>query len=171
MREPPADDYVRAVVQSQPVAFWRLDELAGSVARDASGQNRPGEYEPGVAFYLPGRSSWDLEFAEQTPNRGTHVAGGRIKAAAPGWTDAYSVEFWFWNGLPADARPVCGHLFAVGVEGDEGLSTDQLQIAGAATGDGVLRFANGLGAELNEASVKKLATPGKKAVVMRVPQA
>jgi hypothetical protein len=39
-------------------------------------------------------------------------------------------------------------LFAVGVEGDEGLSTDQLQIGGAATGDGVLRFANGLGAEL-----------------------
>ena len=101
-----------------------------------------------MAFYLPGRSPCDLEFAEQTPNRGVHIAGGRIKAAAPDWTDAYSVEFWFWNGLPADARPVCGHLFAVGVEGDEGLSTDQLQIAGAATGDGVLRFANGMGAEL-----------------------
>lgn len=148
LREPPADAYVRAVEQSQPAAFWRLDELAGSVARDASGQNHPAEYELGVAFYLPGRSPYDLEFAEQTPNRGVHIAGGRIKAAAPNWTGAYSVEFWFWNGLPADARPVCGHLFAVGVEGDQGASADQLQIAGAAAGDGVLRFANGLGAEL-----------------------
>lgn len=148
LREPPADDYVRAVEQSQPAAYWRLDELAGSVARDASGQNRPAEYESGVAFYLPGRSPSDLEFAEQTSNRGVHIAGGRIKATAPDWTGAYSVEFWFWNGLPADARPVCGHLFAVGVEGGVGAATDQLQIAGAASGHGVLRFANGLGAEL-----------------------
>lgn len=148
LREPPADDYVRAVEQSRPAAFWRLDELTGSVARDASGQNRPGQYEPGVAFYLPGRSPYDLEFAEQTPNRGVHIAGGRVKAAAPDGTDAYSVEFWFWNGLPADARPVCGHLFALATEGDDGLSSDQLQIAGAAAGDGVLRFANGWGAEL-----------------------
>lgn len=149
LREPPADDYVRAVEQSRPAAFWRLDELAGSTARDASGQNRPGQYELGVAFYLPGRSPHELEFTEQTPNRGVHLAGGRIKAAAPDWSDAYSVEFWFWNGMPADARPVCGHLFAVGLEGDEGLSTDQLQIAGVAAGDGVLRFANGLDAELS----------------------
>ncbi len=101
-----------------------------------------------MAFYLPGRSPHDLDFAEQTPNRGVHIAGGRIKADAPNWDGVYSVEFWFWNGLPADARPICGQLFAVGVEGDSGTSTDQLQIAGAANGEGVLRFANGLGAEL-----------------------
>lgn len=148
LREPPADDYVRAVLQSQPAAFWRLDELAGSVARDASGHDRHGEYELGVAFYLPGRSAHDLEFAEQTPHRGVHIAGGRIKAAAPEGTVAYSIEFWFWNGLAADARPVCGHLFAMGAEGNAGASADQLQIAGAATGDGVLRFANGLDAEI-----------------------
>jgi hypothetical protein len=148
LREPPADDYVRAVERSRPAAFWRLDELAGSIARDASGQNRPAEYELGVAFYLPGRSPHDLDYAEQTPNRGVHIAGGRIKAAAPDGNGAYSVEFWFWNGLPADARPVCGHLFAVGIEGDAGAAADQLQISGAATGDGVLRFANGLGVEL-----------------------
>jgi len=154
LREPAADDYVGAVLQSEPAAFWRLDDLAGSIARDASGHERHGAYELGVAFYLPGRSPYDLEFAEQTPNRGVHIAGGRIKAAADKVADAYSVEFWFWNGLPADARPVCGHLFAVGTEGtegtesDEGESADQLQIAGTATADGVLRFANGLEAEL-----------------------
>jgi hypothetical protein len=150
LREPPADDYVAAVLQSQPAAFWRLHELAGTLARDVSGHDRHGEYESGVAFYLPGRSPHDLEFAEQTPNRGVHLAGGRVKSAAPAAPAApaaYSVEFWFWNGLPADARPVCGHLFAVGVEGQDGTSGDQLQIAGAAAGDGVLRFANGLETE------------------------
>ena len=54
LREPPADDYVRAVEQSQPAAFWRLDELAGSVARDASGQNRPGRVRTGRGL-LPAR--------------------------------------------------------------------------------------------------------------------
>ena len=148
LRMPPADDYVRAVEQSQPAAFWRLDELAGPVARDASGKSHTAEYEPGIAFYLPGRSPYDLDYAEQTPNRGVHVAGGRIKAAAPEGSGDYSVEFWFWNGLPADARAVCGRLFAAGAEGDTGASADQLQISGAAAGDGVLQFANGLGAEL-----------------------
>lgn len=143
LREPPADDYVAAVRQSEPAAFWRLDELAGPLAHDASGHDRHGEYESGVAFYLPGRSPHDLEFAEQTPNRGVHLAGGCVTAATPVEIAAYSVEFWFWNGLPADARPVCGRLFAVGSKGQDGASGDQLQIAGAAAGDGVLCFANG----------------------------
>lgn len=149
LREPPADDYIAAVLQSQPAAFWRLDELAGTLARDVSGHDRHAEYESGVAFYLPGRSPHGLEFAEQTPNRGVHLAGGRVKAAAGAETAAYSVEFWFWNGLAADARPVCGHLFAVGLEGENGASGDQLQIGGAAAGDGVLRFANGAETELS----------------------
>jgi len=148
LREPPADEYVRAVEQSRPAAFWRLDELTGPVARDASGHKYTAEFEPGVAFYLPGRSPYDLEYAEQTPNRGVHIAGGRIKSAAPQESGPYTVEFWFWNGLPADARPVCGRLFAVGTAGDTGESADQLQISGAAAGDGVLQFTNGLGEEL-----------------------
>ena len=152
LRQPPADDYVAAVLQARPAAFWRLDELAGPVARDASGNDCHAEYESGVAFYLPGRSPHDLEFAEQTPHRGVHLAGGRIKAAAPETSGASSVEFWFWNGLPADARTVGGRLFAVGVEGGEGESGgesgDQLEIAGVAAGDGLLRFTNSLGVEL-----------------------
>lgn len=145
----PADDYCEAVLKDQPAAFWRLDELGGAVAHDASGNNRSAAYETGIAFYLPGRSPHDLEFAEQAVTRGVHLAGGRIIAAAPAADQqAWSVEFWFWNGLPADARPICGHLCAVSGADDTEDSADQLRIEDVTAAEPILRFANGLGADL-----------------------
>ena len=62
---------------------------------------------------------------------------------------AYSVELWFWNGTPNDARPVAGYLFSRGVEGDKDAHGDHLGIGGTFAGAGVdmkgrLFFANGV---------------------------
>ena len=43
-------------------------------------------------------------------NRAPHLAGGRIAASLAIPVESYSVELWFWNGLPSDARPVTGYL-------------------------------------------------------------
>ncbi len=101
----------RAVLASKPIASWRMNEWNGPVAADAAGGGRNGVYEPGVVFRLdgpPGRAA------------AAHFAGGRMKASAGPPGDASTVAFWFWNGLPATARGVTGHLFARGV--GEGLS-------------------------------------------------
>jgi hypothetical protein len=41
-----------------------------------------------------------------------HLAGGRLAAGPIVPSESYSIEMWFWNGLPNDARQVTGYLFA-----------------------------------------------------------
>jgi len=138
LRQPPADAYVQAVLAARPQAFWRLDELAGPVARDATGHGHDGTYEPGVAFYLPGRSTVPLPFAEQSPHRAAHFAGGRLRAIAAELSDRYSVEFWFWNGMPTDAREVTGTLCELTSRGQADAAGEQLSLAGTSIGKPVL---------------------------------
>lgn len=60
--------------------------------------------------------------------------------------DDYSVEFFFWNGLPNDNRPVTGYLFSWGPDGDATCPGDHLGIAGTAGPElspGRLFFYNG----------------------------
>ncbi len=104
-------DSERAILASKPVAFWRMNEWNGPVAVDAAGGGRNGVYEPGVVFRLDGPPG--LAAAP-------HFAGGRMKAAVVDPGVASTVEFRFWNGLPATARGVTGHLYARGA--GEGLS-------------------------------------------------
>lgn len=133
----PANAYSEAVIASAPIANWRLGEMAGTVAADTSG-NYHGEYEPGVAFHLPG-------FIEPE-HHAAHFAGGRMKSTIKDLGNAYSVELWFWNGLPHDARPVTGYLFSRGLAADATAAGDHLGIGGthqnAATA-GRLFFFNG----------------------------
>src|SRR6187402_327297 len=42
--------------------------------------------------------------------RAFHFAGGRMKSSVR-LGENYSVAFWLWNALPADARPVTGYAF------------------------------------------------------------
>ena len=101
----------REVLASKPVAFWRMNEWNGPVAVDAAGGGRNGVYEPGVVFRLDGPPG--LAAAP-------HFAGGRMKAAVVDPGVASTVEFRFWNGLPATVRGVTGNLYARGA--GEGLS-------------------------------------------------
>ena len=50
--------------------------------------------------------------------------------SSAGLGDHYSVSLWFWNGMPADARPISGWMFSRGR--DKGLTTwgDHLGLGG-----------------------------------------
>jgi hypothetical protein len=77
-----------------------------------------------VALYLDGHAP---------ASRAAHFAGGRMRADLAPIGDRYTVEFWFWNGMPAGARPMTGYLFSRG-DGDL-LALD---------GEGRLVFENGV---------------------------
>jgi hypothetical protein len=106
--------YARAVLASKPSAYWRLGEFSGPVARDATGNGLHAVYEDGIAFYLTGPES--AAFSGDQVNRSPHLAGGRVIAKIPGLSDAYTVEMWFWNGLPPGAREITGYLLGRGAE-------------------------------------------------------
>ncbi len=134
--------YAQAVLASKPVAYWRMGEFGGPRALDATGNNNHGQYEPGVAFCLEGPES-PAFCGPATVNRVPHFAGGRMRAEIPGLGSAYSVELWFWNGLPNDARAVTGYLFSRGPEGSGIGPPDHLGIGGTHVATGKLLFYNG----------------------------
>jgi hypothetical protein len=69
-------------------------------------------------------------------NRAPHLAGGRVVAKAARLGSTYSVELWFWNGLPAEARDFTGYLFGRGM-------TETLGIGGKSAWTGRLVLGNG----------------------------
>ncbi len=117
-----------AVLRSQPVAYWPLEEFNGPAADDATGHGSTAIYEDGIAFYLPGVP--EPNFSGREMNRAAHFAGGRLKARLKTLGRAYTVEFWFWNGLPNDARAVTAYLFSRGPDGAEGAPGDHLGLGG-----------------------------------------
>jgi len=93
--DPPNSPYARAVAADRPKLYWRLSDWTVDA-----------RFSDGVAFYMPGRVG-----------RAVHLAGGRIEALAAALAplrENWSAEMWFWNGLPADARPVGGVLLRRG---------------------------------------------------------
>ncbi len=141
-RRPPADHngpYAQAVLGSQPIAFWRFNELQGSEARDASGRQHHGLYQDGVAYYLEGPRG---QFSDQQINRAVHFAGGRMTAAAMPLVPPYSVELWFYNVLPPDARPVTGYLISRSSSAGQSGCADSLSLGGNTGNAGRLFFAS-----------------------------
>lgn len=135
-------NYARAVLGSKPIAYWRLGEIEGWAARDASGGRRDATFEPGVALYLEGADAPGCR-PEGQVSRAVHFAGGRLRADLTGLSDTYSVEFWFWNGLPDDARPVTGYLFSRGPADNSIAPGDHLGLGGTHSSQGRLIFFNG----------------------------
>ncbi len=105
--------YARAILAEKPLAYWRLEEFDGPNAFDATGSGHRTTFEKGVALYLEGPPSAAFS-GPRSINRAPHLAGGKLVAKVPDLGNVYAAEFWFWNGLPADARPVTGYLFARG---------------------------------------------------------
>lgn len=132
----------RAVLEARPIAYWRLDELAGPRAVDASGGARDAFFEPGVVFFLEGpRSDAYCEAGEK--NRSAHFAGGRMDARLPDLGRRYTVSLWAWNGMPADARGVSGWLWARGRNHGLPVGGEQLGFAGTEDGPGKLLYLGG----------------------------
>lgn len=133
--------YGQAIVASHPLGYWPLNEMEPGVARDASGRGGELTYEKGVAVYLPGVGSGEgvsprpelSASAFSTPtgiNRAPHFAGGRLRTTTGKGSSVYSIEFWFWNGLTNQARPVTGYLFSKGQAGDARVRGDHLGLGG-----------------------------------------
>ncbi len=135
--------YAKAVLASQPEAYWRLEEMSVPTVRDEVGKH-DATFEDGVAIYLPGV---DARLGHQPPelvdsnafsdgniNRAAHFAGGRVRAQVP-LGENYSVELWLWNGLPADARAVAGYAFSRGTDGDAKARGEHLGIGGTYRSD------------------------------------
>ncbi|MCE9548015.1 MAG: HEAT repeat domain-containing protein, partial [Planctomycetia bacterium] len=141
----PVSAYARAVLAAMPAAYWRLGDITSPEARDAVGGSSA-MYEPGAALYLDGPAGRGLITGERA-NRAAHFAGGRVRGAVPGVGKSYSVELWFWNGLPNDARPITGYFFSRGPEGRIDAPGDHLGIMGTfhPGARGCLFFFNGNG--------------------------
>lgn len=129
-----AGPYVNAVRAAGPQAFWPLDTLSGEVCADLSGNNHQARCEPGVAFFVEGPPLKETGHPDGIC-RAVHCAGGRIAATLPVPGDAYSVELWFWNGLPCDARAVTGYILSRGRDREPGAPGEHLGIGGT-DGDG-----------------------------------
>jgi hypothetical protein len=123
--DPAADRYAALVLRAKPVGYWRLGELGGGTAADLAGTN-PGRYEPGVVFALDGPLAARFD-GQAAVNRAAHFAGGRMAAKLPPLGDSSTVELWFWNGFPADARDWAGTLFTLAAGTDAG---DALALGG-----------------------------------------
>ena len=46
--------YTEHILASRPLAYWRLEEMEGRIAHDATGREHHGVFEHEIAFYLPG---------------------------------------------------------------------------------------------------------------------
>jgi len=130
----------QAIVESQPVAYWRMNEFSGPEALDVLNRHL-GMYETGVVYYLDGPRSDPFNCPGEI-NRAPHFAGGRMRARIPEIGKTYSVSMWFWNGMPNDGRPVTGYLFSRGRDHAFGASGDHLGIGGTEGHAGKLIFHN-----------------------------
>jgi len=134
-----AGAYGRAVLASKPMAYWRMDEVAGDELKDASGNARSAMCEAGVEPIALGNSN-------RAANPAVVLRGGRISATIDDLTDTYSVELWACNDLPPTARAITAYLFSRGLDSPQGAAGgDNLGIGGTHRADnqGKLFFFNG----------------------------
>jgi hypothetical protein len=134
--------YADAVLKSKPRAYWRLAEMTGDTAADSSGHRIDAHYDGDVAYFLPGPPGKGMS-ADGQSSRAVHLAGGMIRAEIPNPGQSYSVDFWFWNGMPNDARITTAHLCKCASKSGSGYNCDNLTIAGKSSHQGCLNFFNG----------------------------
>ena len=127
--------YAQAVLASKPLAYWRMQAGAGARRVKDAAHDHPLACEGDVT--LP--AGEDLQQAAPA----AAFLDGRMKAELKELAGVYSLELWFWNGLPNNARAVTGYLFSRGPEGPEGTGADSLGISGAYSAPGRLFLFNG----------------------------
>ncbi|MAR08521.1 MAG: hypothetical protein CL681_10670 [Blastopirellula sp.] len=133
----------KAILDADPVAYWRLDEFAGKRARDVTRHARDATFETGVAFFLDGPENGFCQGSEV--NRAVHFAGGRLVARVPRVTDTYTVSLWFWNGMPNEGRETTGWMFSHDDHYSVGPRGVHLGLGGTATQPGKLLLQTGAG--------------------------
>ncbi len=135
--------YAHLVLNSEPVAYWRLGESGGDKALDRTGAGRHATVEPPVTHSAEGPQGVGLRGLD-TANRCFHLTGGRLTANLPNLGDEYSVEMWFRSELPDGARPVTGCLFTRGSDNAPDVACDSVGFFGASDGaPGLIGFRGG----------------------------
>jgi hypothetical protein len=140
-----AAPYAQQVLANKPLAYWRFGEIQGDIVADLSGNGNQGVLETGYALFLEGPDREDLGCDGRKP-RAVQFVGGRMKTRIDDLADDYTVQMFFWNGLPNDNRPVTGYLFSRGPDGQDDCPGDHLGISGTHLGadkQGRLLFYNG----------------------------
>ncbi len=132
----------RAILAARPEAYWRLNELAGPHAADATGRGHDAVYEREITYYLEGPRSEEFCGPSQL-NRAPHFVGGRLQVRLDNLTDHYSVSLWLWNGMPNDGRDVSGWLFSRSPDHGLGIHGDHLGIGGKSGHTGRIVFFHG----------------------------
>jgi len=135
----PAGPAALAILESKPLAYWRLNEFTGPHAIDATAHGHHAVYEAAMTYYLEG--PWPKAFCDSdTLNRAPHAVGGRLRAILPEIQHTYSVSLWFWNGMPVEGRAVAGWLFSRGHDHGLGRFSDHVGVGGGAGNAGRLIF-------------------------------
>ena len=125
---PPKGAATQAILDLKPVAYWRMNEMAGLIAEDATGNDHHAYYEDGVVYFLEGPKS--SQFCKDEINSAAHFAGGRMVSQLDTIGDEYTVSMWCWNGMPVDARQVSGWMFSRGRDQTPALFGEHLGIGG-----------------------------------------
>lgn len=146
--------YAAAVLASKPALYWRLDDLEGPQALDAVSGKSQGRFETQIAYHMPGPQSQAFPGLE-ADNRAPHFVGQRLAARVPGLGSSYTVELWFYNCMPTDAREVTGYLFSRGPGGSEAAG-DHLALGGQESGAGQLIFHTGADSRTSLAGTTKV---------------
>ena len=136
---PSKTDYAEHALAARPLAYWKLDEMEGPGALDATGREHEMRFENGIAFFLPGPDLPGLRDGGRI-SRAVHLTGGRLVSGPVVPAESYTLEFWFWNGLPNDARPVTGYLFARSAHGK---AAEALGLGGSSGAPGRLFLSRG----------------------------
>ena len=128
--------YARAVLEAKPLAYWRFNDAAGKVARNAVAGGPSAQIGEGAVWYLPGvGSGTGCGLREKlTPsafsgprqiNRALHLAGGQVQADVEGMGQRYSIALWFWLGEASGASERSG-ILVIG-PGGESLGSKQFK--------------------------------------------
>jgi Concanavalin A-like lectin/glucanases superfamily len=137
----PESSYAKAVIASRPLGYWRMDDIQGPSAFDTVANAANADFEDGVAFYVLGINMRG-QSSPRSLNRAVHFAGGRLKARLDHVDASYTIELWFWNGLPTDARAVTGYLISVNSENAGKMPGDAIGIGGTMIAPGRLFFSS-----------------------------
>ena len=131
--------YAKAILEAAPLGYWRLDDAAGTLARNAVAGGRPARLRPGFAWYLPGVGSGSGIGEQQrlrpsnfsgfhdtgtdesgghaagpsVINRAVHFAGGSLEVDLHDAAAPCSVAVWFWLGERSGASERSGTLVAL----------------------------------------------------------
>lgn len=138
-REPESiTPYAAAVMASRPLVYWPMNDHSGPQAMNAANGKELGRFGMPTAYYMCGAQAPEFPgFGSE--NRVPHFIGAPLSAVVPGLGDTYTMEMWFYNCMPVDARSVTGYLFARGGTGDH------LAIGGTEQIPGKLIFHTGNG--------------------------